>query len=94
MREACIEDVGIKIGRTRNLANLRYADDTLLIADNPTSMIILHRLDEARLKHNAQKTKVFILHKMKKKYISTKYHKKTWKASNICAQSNQKMFLH
>ena len=62
MREADIEDMGIKVGG-RNITNLRYADDTALLADNLTSMKrILHRVDtagkEAGLKLNAKKTKV------------------------------------
>ena len=62
MREAEIDDMGITIGG-RNLTNLRYADDTALIADNITSMKqILNRVDiagkNASLKLNAKKTKV------------------------------------
>ena len=62
MREADIDDMGLKIGG-RNITNLRYADDTALIADNVTSMRrILYRVDamgkEAGLKLNAKKTKV------------------------------------
>ena len=61
MREADIEDMGIKVGG-RNITSLRYADDTALLADNLTSMKrILHRVDtagkEAGLKLNAKKTK-------------------------------------
>jgi hypothetical protein len=37
MRESDIDDMGIKIGG-RNITNLRYADDTALLADNITSM--------------------------------------------------------
>ena len=37
MREADIDGMGISIGG-RNLTNLRYADDTALIADNVTIM--------------------------------------------------------
>ena len=63
MREADIDDnMGTSIGG-RNLTNLRYADDTALIADNITSMkSILNRVDtagkKAFLKLNAKKTKV------------------------------------
>ena len=62
MRESDIDDMGLKIGG-RNITNLRYADDTALIADNVTSMKrILHRVDtagrEAGLRLNAKKTKV------------------------------------
>jgi hypothetical protein len=37
MRESDIDDMGIKIGG-RNITNLRYADDTALLADNIKSM--------------------------------------------------------
>ena len=62
MRESDIEDMGLKIGG-RNITNLRYADDTALLADNITSMKrILYRVDvagrKAGLKLNAKKTKV------------------------------------
>ena len=62
MREAEIEDMGVSIGG-RNLTNLRYADDTALLADNITSARrILHRVDTAGrstgLNLNAKKTKV------------------------------------
>ena len=59
MREADIEDMGVKIGG-RNLTDLRYADDTALLADNITNMRrILYRVDgvgtKAGLKSNAKK---------------------------------------
>ena len=62
MRKSDINDMGINIGG-RNITNLRYADDTELLADNITSMSkILHRVDAAGnnsgLKLNAKKTKV------------------------------------
>lgn len=62
MREADIEDMGIRIGG-RNITDLRYADDTALLADNITSTRrILHKVDTAGrktgLKLNAKKTKV------------------------------------
>ena len=62
IRESDIEGMGLRIGG-RNITNLRYADDTALIAENVTSMKrILHRVDtagrEAGLKLNAKKTKV------------------------------------
>lgn len=62
MRESNIEDMGPRIGG-RNITNLRYADDTALLADNITSMKrVLYRVDEAGkragLKLNAKKTKV------------------------------------
>jgi len=62
MRKSDIDDMGFKIGG-RKITNLRYADDTALVAENITSMKrILHRVDtagrEAGLKLNAKKTKV------------------------------------
>ena len=47
MREADMEGMEIKIGG-RNITNLRYADDTALLADNITSMKrLLYRVDAA-----------------------------------------------
>ena len=62
MREANIDDLGISIGG-RNLTNLRYADDTALLAKDITDMKkVLNSVDEAgktvNLKLNAKKTKV------------------------------------
>ena len=62
MREADIDGLGFSIAG-RNITDLRYADDTALLADNPTSMRrILHKVDmagrTAGLKLNAKKTKV------------------------------------
>ena len=62
MPGADIDGMGISIGG-RNLTDLRYADDTALIADNVTSLKkILNRVDiagrNASLKLNAKKTKV------------------------------------
>ena len=62
LRESDVDDMGIKIGG-RNITNLRYADDTALLADNITSLRnIVHRVDaagnNAGLKLNATKTKV------------------------------------
>ena len=42
MREAEIEDMGFSIGG-RNLTNLRYADDTALLADITIARRILNR---------------------------------------------------
>ena len=61
MREADIEDMGLRIGG-RNITNLRYADDTGLIASNvTTSKRMLYRVDAAGeakgLGLNAPKTK-------------------------------------
>jgi hypothetical protein len=63
MRESDIDDMGIKIGG-RNITNLRYADDTALLADNITSMRKKMYIElmlpayNAGLKLNATKTKV------------------------------------
>ena len=62
MRDAGIEGMGIRIGG-RNLTNLRYADDTTLLADNITSSRrIIHKVDTAGrksgLKLKAKKTKI------------------------------------
>ena len=47
MREADIDDMGLKIGG-RNISNMRYADDTGLVGGNVTSSRrILHRVDTA-----------------------------------------------
>ena len=47
MRDADLDDLGLKVGG-RDITNLRYADDTALLADNLTSMQgILYRVDEA-----------------------------------------------
>ena len=61
MREADIEDMGLRIGG-RNITDLRYADDTGLIASNvTTSKRMLYRVDAAGEKKglglNAPKTK-------------------------------------
>ena len=68
MREADIEDLGISVGG-QNITNLRYADDTALLATNITSMRrILHRTDiagrRAGLNLNAKKTKVMHINTM------------------------------
>ena len=62
MREADIEDRGVRTGG-RILSNLRYADDTGLLADNIIdSRKILNRVDQvgkaAGLDLNSKKTKV------------------------------------
>lgn len=62
MRQADVDGLGVNIGG-RDITNLRYADDTALLADNITSMKrILHRVDNAGQKvglHlNAKKTKI------------------------------------
>ena len=62
MRDADIEDLGLKIGG-RSIADLRYADDTALMASNVTSARrVLHKVDSAGrtegMNLNAKKTKV------------------------------------
>ena len=58
MRESYIEDMGLRIGG-RNITNLRYADDTGLIASNVTTNV--RKVDAAGeakgLGLNAPKTK-------------------------------------
>ena len=61
MREADIDDMGVKIGG-RNISNMRYADDTGLLSGNITSSRrVLHRVDSSGqakgLGLNAPKTK-------------------------------------
>ena len=53
---------GIKIAR-RNISNLRYADDTTLMAENEEELKSLllkvkEETEKAGLKHNIQKTKI------------------------------------
>ena len=53
---------GIKIGR-RNINNLRYADDTILMAQSETElkslvMKVKEESEKVGLKHNIQKTKI------------------------------------
>ena len=67
MRKADIEDLGISIGG-RNITDLRYADDTALLANDITSMEeILDRVNnegkKAGLLLNAKKTKVMHVNK-------------------------------
>ena len=64
MRKAGLDElqVGIKIGR-RNISNLRYADDTTLMAENEEGLkSLLMRVQEeserAGLKLNIKKTKI------------------------------------
>ena len=64
MRNAGLDEAqaGIKISR-RNISNLRYADDTTLMAENEEELkSLLMKLKEesekVRLKLNIQKTKV------------------------------------
>ena len=63
MRNAGLEEAqaGIKIAG-RNINNLRYADDTTLIAESEELKILLMKVkeesDEVGLKLNIQKTKI------------------------------------
>ena len=64
MRHAGLEEsqAGIKIAR-RNINNLRYADDTTLIAENEEElknflMKVKEESDKVGLKLNIQKTKI------------------------------------
>ena len=62
MREANLDDDGVKISGDR-ISNLRYADDTALLADNYDSMCdVLNKVNVAGersgLRLNAKKTKV------------------------------------
>ena len=64
MRNAGLEEAqtGIKIAR-RNINNLRYADDTTLMAENEAElknllMKVKEESEKVGLKHNTQKTKI------------------------------------
>ena len=59
MRNAGLEEsqAGIKIAR-KNLNNLRYADDTTLIAESELKSLLMKESEEVGLKLNIQKTKI------------------------------------
>ena len=62
MRNAGLEEAqaGIKIAR-RNISNLRYADDTTLLAESEEdlkSLLIKEESEKVGLKLNIQKTKI------------------------------------
>ena len=60
MRNARLDEsqAGIKIAR-RNINNLRYADDTTLMAESEEELrSLLRRVKKAGLKLNIQKTKI------------------------------------
>ena len=63
MQKAELEEaqVGIKIAK-RNINNLRYADDTTLMAESEEVKSLLMKMKEERekvgLKHNIQKIKI------------------------------------
>ena len=67
MRNAGLEEAqaGIKIAR-RNINNLRYADDTILMAESKEElknllMKVKDKSEKAGLKFNIQKTKIMTL---------------------------------
>ena len=59
MRNAGLEEAqaGIKIAR-RNINNLRYADDTTLMAESGLLMKVKEESEKVGLKLNIQKTKI------------------------------------
>ena len=59
MRNTGLEEsqAGIKIAR-RNINNLRYADDTTLMAESEELKILLMKVKKVGLKLNIQKTKI------------------------------------
>ena len=66
MRNSGLEEAqaGIKIAG-RNISNLRYADDTTLMAESKEelkslSMKVKEESEKAGLKHNIQKTKIMV----------------------------------
>ena len=65
MRNAGLEETqaGIKIAR-RNINNLRYADDTILMAESKELKSLIMKVKEERekvgLKLNIQKTKILL----------------------------------
>ena len=63
MRNAGLEkeQAGIKIAR-RNISNIRYADDTILMAENVKSLLMKVKEETERvgLKLNIQKTKIMV----------------------------------
>ena len=70
MRNAGLEEAqaGIKIAR-RNINNLRYADDTTLVAESEDElknllMKVKEESEKVGLKLNIQKTKIWSLHFM------------------------------
>ena len=62
MRNAGLDEAGIKIAR-RNINNLRYADDTTLVAESKEElksllMKVKEESEKVALKLNIQKTKI------------------------------------
>ena len=66
MRNAGLEEAqaGIKIAR-RNINNLRYADDTTLMAESEGEMKVKEESEKVGLKLNIQKTKIMASGPMK-----------------------------
>ena len=62
MRNVGLEEAqaGIKIAR-RNINNLRYADDTTLMAESEGEMNVKEESEKVGLKLNIQKTKIMHL---------------------------------
>ena len=65
MRNAGLEEAqaGIKLAR-RNINNLRYADDTILVAESENELLMKMKMKEesekAGLKLSIQKTKIMV----------------------------------
>ena len=59
MRNTELEEAGIKIAR-RNMNNLRYTDDTILMAESEESLLmkVKEESEKAGLKLNTQKMKI------------------------------------
>ena len=59
MRNAGLDEAqaGVKIAR-RNINNLRYADDTTLMAESEEELKVKERSEKAGLKLNIKKTKI------------------------------------
>ena len=59
MRNAGLDEAkaGLKIAE-RNINNLRYADDTTLMAESKELKILLKKVKKVGLKLNIQKTKI------------------------------------
>ena len=59
MRNAGLEETQAGIKITRNINNLRYADDTTLMAENEElKSLLMKESEEVGLKLNIQKTKI------------------------------------
>ena len=60
MRNTELEEAGIKIAR-RNINNLRYADDTTLMAESELKSLLKEESENIGLEVNTQKTKIWHL---------------------------------